>query len=56
MDSCINETNEESDDINGSKITGDNSEVLLLGQFRLSNLSTPQKTSTWLNLNNDLNK
>ena len=46
MDSYINETNEESDDMNGGTITGDNSEVLLLGQFRLSNVSKPQKTST----------
>ena len=55
MSSCVKETNEGLDDKNGSAITGENSQAMLLGQLKTLNYSTSQKGCARMNLNNDIN-
>ena len=55
MRSFIKETNEGLYDKNGSAITGENSQTMLLGQLKTSDFSTPQKGNSRTNLNKEIN-
>ena len=55
LSSCIKETNEVLNDKNNSAITVENSQHLLLGQFKASDYNTSQKGFAGNNLNSEIN-